>query len=425
MTTATKMRPKALILYQGQNSSPLKEETVSYLSTQKHFDPITLNDGNNAFGQILYAKLIGTLANCQIAIALITPDPRPSSSSGNIWIEIGLWCGIKSPNSLLMLAHEDVTDLPSNILGNVIKRFNSIDTVKSAISDFISVAFSQNQIPYINIYNNFDEIATKISYGFTERMHDIASIHQLLKCDDHNVNCFHKENLYHFGSELMRIRTTMREHFTIQYCLSRIEYYISRIEQLRSPKDEDLRLIKAEHLYQLISFMKTFSKEHLVRTTDEKDFDPIQRLKQFLEYRLQVARKQQLRGVKFQGIGSANSIMLHLDSFIKWLDESLEHQEKYDHSLTIFDKESRKSLHKALLFSREMTIVLNELGSILYTEIHEHITNHLNKIDNISKLAIAISAIMEQQFPHNKVEVDTIRIWPRTAEEKKLDENNF
>jgi hypothetical protein len=110
---------KVLIIYQGKKANvpkPYRAHLVEYISTKHQSVTVKkLDDGQNSFETNYYDKFIEMVRECDAAIALITKDIRHASGAGNAWLEIGLWCGKKSAQNLLLLVDNNVKSLPSDI----------------------------------------------------------------------------------------------------------------------------------------------------------------------------------------------------------------------------------------------------------------------------------------------------------------------
>ena len=137
---------KVLQIYQGNNYSKFSGAVQDAVLQAQHV-PYKVTDSPPNFGaHDIYTRCRRAIIESDACIAVLTRDGRDASKAGNLWLEVGLWLGLKRADNLLLLL-EDARNVeaPSDIPGYVSNRIKEPSDVSAPITRFLTNITLLNQ----------------------------------------------------------------------------------------------------------------------------------------------------------------------------------------------------------------------------------------------------------------------------------------
>lgn len=432
-----------IVLFQGGLGESLAKSVCDGLRKANHpystynINPFRLSDGENS-ADIVHEKLIKTIKIYDNAIAIISFDPRPASSAGNIWMEIGLWCGVKSRSNLLicMQEHTDVKMI-SNMEGIVQNSFkydpnettnlsNASDTIIKKFYQFIQ---NQKETKSKNFLKEEAKKLAKIKNTILDGADHIQDVSQLFICNKTGepINCDKKSVLFQFSSELMRMGKSSWEHNYIQFSLSEIGSILNLIVKTyqRELKDEKDKLYAYENRMELlrelretVSKLLVFFKDTVQRDGYKEKLKPVEKLKKYINYRIDIAEIyfQTKKHAKFPRGSCENCQQLkeRVESFfVKWLDKFpkiITQYENFDFNPKGKDEVGWSDLYHYKDVALQLSKLFEILGDNFFDETRKVFKEERGKILNSGEVTKIIADIPEK-LPHNFSQT-VPAIWP-------------
>ena len=440
---------KVLILYQGDEAPKFRGHIGEYinkldlpeLGSQGTVKPIIYQGEGDTFDAETYRGFRSYVFDCDIAIAILTKDQRASSTAGNLWFEIGLWCGLKSDKDILVLVQSPPSNydekkngefpvkLPSDVQGKAAPRFCTAKETNGYILKFLLKKLKEKAesiTKNVTVYKCMDKIRHTIANGCDE-----DDIQCMIGCSGEYDCCTdNRRELFCLASELIRMEECNGEHFLIQTSLFKIRNSLNRIIDLRYNSNlhwtYSLREIKSQekelkaHINELYGILeKVFDRKFY-----NDNLRVWERFLKFCEYRIQVAANF----ARYYGGEPKRFDFIDLHErakhFVEWLEEFLHTPGKYINPLRNGKKNIRdenvERMFDSEIFATEMAQILDTLGSnSFFNYLKVLIDNHIevNKRDNT---ASGLNKI-RTNLPHNIPKSGSPRIWPRTEEEKSED----
>jgi hypothetical protein len=443
---------KVLIVYQGDSSSEFRKHIVEIITeyNQKvdnaNITPMLFKGGGDSFESATYKHLRKYIISCDAAIAIVSSDKRYSSSAGNLWFEMGLWCGINLEKNLLVLVQEQPSnydeqtngkfpvDAPSNIVGQTAPRFKTKKGIDGPVNRFIGNKLADKLKSIAKKTAPFtckDKIISTIA-----RAYSVDDIENFYKCPNDDQYCTdNKFELYCTISELMRMENCNGEHGIIQHGISKIENLLDRIITLgveygaHGPKgNQEFRrqsiMLIANNLYSSLIEFSDNLRNLVVRESYDDKLDAWGRFKMFCVYRIQVAAKlfnhnhNLIKGVELQ------KTYRGIDSFVLWANDYLREKHKYIDPLLKLVLPKRDENLEKLQDIKDFVSGLYHILDVIYSEnflmYFASFKENDTVIDNVQDLPGELEKIRNnfpQSCPHFP------NIWPRTETEKNTDQD--
>jgi hypothetical protein len=175
MTALSKNKFTILLIFQGLRANRYVKHVRDLLSQREYCVLQTWDKSPNLQDDIL-SRFRTDVDRSDAAICIVTPDLRAASTAGNLWLEIGLWCGLKSEHTLLVCAQDSPkVDLPSDIRGRVARRFKTEteldDDVLRHIGDVYDGLSQVKDTPSIDdgIYSDHLKVRDTLRSGLSEQ----------------------------------------------------------------------------------------------------------------------------------------------------------------------------------------------------------------------------------------------------------------
>lgn len=95
-----------LLIYQGEAAANARDFIVHFLKDVLSPGDVRVrcvSDGAADLSETPLSNLKRLVESCDAAIAILADDLRPASTAGNLWFEVGLWLGLKSPDTIMLL----------------------------------------------------------------------------------------------------------------------------------------------------------------------------------------------------------------------------------------------------------------------------------------------------------------------------------
>jgi len=207
---------KEMIIRNYQNL--INKKNIRTISFYPNFhNPINIHNSANEQSNdgFIYGNVINAIKNSPVAIAFITKEDRNAIEAGNLWLEIGLFLGIKNSHCYLYI-DEEIRSENSEIQKNNMQ-FNIISDLKN----YSYLPFNKNKIEelYKNIVWKVSDIflefsnnkisqfkKDKIVFSFRNKTWDIDKSYD---CPVRNSFCERRLTHLSFSSELISINIEM------------------------------------------------------------------------------------------------------------------------------------------------------------------------------------------------------------------------
>lgn len=258
-------------------------------------------------GENIYARVRSLISECDCAIALHTPDPRPASDgSGNLWIEVALWYALVDPARLLLVSIANPFDdagllpsvtLPSDLLGELVPQTSSfIPENGKTGTTFLDL---EEQI------RNFLEAQCRLRddtrssappllpYPVKDKVRDVFGVPifewlepRIAECTaNHGDRCHCAEQALAFGAELVRMESSSWELARLASLLHQLAL---KATEVKSASWKSLRVDKMTQLREVLRALTAFEEQVLCRAKEKKDkpATPWVRLADFLTRRI-------------------------------------------------------------------------------------------------------------------------------------------
>ncbi len=463
---------RVLILYQGKESGRFLKDAKNYINEQQissrvagkiqfHCEKLS-EGGDRDFSENIYQKLLEKIQSCDYAVALVTYDKRFASLAGNLWLEIGLWCGIKDPKSIMVLVqdvpddwNEDLkgpfpVDVPSNIKGQVATRFKNTDALKKSILEFvirkiskifeeqIKVAMKKKQDTESSTEDEPDSAGTvyaekldKISYSFFQGKKEPEDIEDFLLCNNPEDCQYHKGELYSFSSELLRICKDSWEYDKIFTYLWKIGYWLNSLTDTKNPPDKEKRIYYHQQLIPTLKSLVSWI-EGLIKKSDNSDLKVWEKLQMYFEYRIllfaKYEEKFEKKVPKFLHAVSLKKLKDGIGIFTKWAQSYLDNPEQYNIPVPVKKKSLSNPRIEKMDNAKEFTMDMSILLEFFWRKYNDNcltlIDEELNGVQDKLEMAEKLNTI-SNKFPHYLNSAIYPRKWHRTAEERQKDNIDF
>lgn len=427
--------PQVLIIYQGEEkerSQQFVEHIANIVNSCQYFKPEVINYGPNTFDKKILDEFYSLVYQCDLAIAILLKDGRKASEAGNLWLELGIWCGIKSPNNLLFFVEDsEGAKFPSDVGGILIPRFKKPEDLDGEIHEFL-FNYNKSSFESKNTHDNDGNYLDnfKIKDTITNRSGTIQDISSLFLCNKEDSECTYRQELFYFISELLRMGRSNYEHAIIEKCLFLISKLIDRIittyyytgqRKMMAKNERQTLMLELDNIFQILYQ----TGEKLLERTDSNktpEKDVWQRIKYYLNYRLTIAQKNQNPNNTFYGLRYSGE---QLNEFIKWCKQYHDTDSNLHDTLFCPEKKEDKLIetmdnHGRL--ARIMAWELERLGRDYFYTCREIISSGLKEIEHVSHIPHKLMNI-RNKLPHNNTTVTLPKIWPRNSEERKESEN--
>ncbi len=443
-----KIKLKILILYQGEKSKSIKSKIIESLTQSKAAEiKIQQVSADDSFDKMVIKEVEKQIKLCDAAIAIITADERPSSMAGNLWFELGLWWGKKSPKTVLACVQEApeswseekewIVKVPSDLQGNEALRFTTIQDIRLKLEQFVSKiarlkkAASTHETKKRSIEEKIKDTL------IINRGHNITEPVEFFLCSVNDTNCnYRKDNLY-FISELLRMGKANREQNMIEICLFKIGKLALQIYSLFHKRDYFDKKNEApyaieEHCSQLsqklyTEFDNLFDTANIflkrIGSYEKLIKNPWVRLEKYILYRIEVVSKHPRRKkLKFfrKFNKPNNSQGEKTRNFIEWIKIGRKNRDDYSDiefvPCNVVDEKVRKMINNLRIngnYALEIAEIFSFLGEESFRSCRKCICDNLKKLNNPDTLHDIFAEICNS-FPHNQNNSCLPNIWPHS-----------
>lgn len=440
-----------LILYQGKVAKSYADPLSSRLNNKDLGGNYKYKANQVGFHEDDSSKYILTIFLNDLvwadgAVAIIGPDKRMSSKTGNIWYEIGWWHAKKSPENLLICTLEDKdVDVITDYNGKIVPRFSNNDDLLSTVLSHIHKV--GDAIYKIEEYKNrdFDEndnysMNLKIFDTLGHKHYPIHGVynceHLILRGDKNTIDCDYRIKSIHFISELIRMGEKDRETSELMNCFYQIARYANetiRAEERiyhRNDKQHDIidrrynrqdkydRMI--EWIYELIRKMKQFFELSLNSDLDIKK-NLWNELAFYMEYRVDIAITyfEFLKGLQLY-LSNLKTLKNRINDFINWMENLT--NDKFDYHKSNFyqeginlgdkSKDEANDIRFFSIIAENMAQLLDYFSCEYFRKCQEIIFENIDSENPFIDIRNTFKKIVEA-LPHNQKECLYPKIWPQ------------
>ena len=430
-------RPRAsvLLLYQGDIAHDVVDQLLLEFRKHSDFELIKVSDNDGTFDVELVNECTDKIQNCKAAIAVVAPDPRNSIKAGNIWFEIGLWCGLRSKDTLWFAVAEEVgDDLPTDVVGHAEPRFKSVDQLCKQILGFLDNLSRRGAFGEVDTDYDAEQ---KVYDTIVRRWNSAGNTNRLYQCGNRKdgTDCAYRREFTRFLSELLRMGRSNREHAVIEDCIHQMPQILesiiptlsgSRLTEIKNPVAVPKRRTEIRKLTKVLRRLRQTS-ELLLERKNRPGTEPWQRVYHYLCYRMEVAQKvtdNDLRNRLQEDTVSLPDLLSGLPDFIKWAANCEDASSGYGNSViyvaSVKDANEHMSrLYDMLRMTTGIGIVLEYFGQVYFGLCRDIIKTGLAQAGGMASMPTKVEGI-RRGLPHNNSKVILPKIWPSSeAAERK------
>lgn len=314
---------KVWIIFQGDDASEPRDKLILGVYKNLAEGGMAVPHTTGAFPpdakMTIHERVQKSLDICDAAIAIITEDDRGVYEAGNLLYEIGLWCGRKDPENLLICRDKsvDVSKI-SDLAGVTIPAFSSEEELmRLATTHVAKVRDKLRPSPPNVVSDNYlpnKKIATYLSLPngdkAVDRVKREKSIKAICLCQNDPASkdgCKVRRNTLLFASETARYNAAMDRSQRVLRALTDLCRQVLDIrdvlaQHFRDPTDgKPLKSLQAmglqyyfDELFNVVSADRELAKQnHYKREGEAKGFE--QKLFGFLRICLGTAHKQRIK----------------------------------------------------------------------------------------------------------------------------------
>jgi hypothetical protein len=417
-----------LLVYQGEEAGSFIRHIKDLLTQRQILYRVTSQDPDNMENDI-YRRFYDVALGCEAAISIVTRDARPASKAGNLWLETGLWLGLKSESTLMLCVqkHQDV-EVPSDLLGRVGCRFVS----EKDLDQYIL-----SHIHYVEKKLRGEQYPLKEEYAFQSRIRDtliptlsVEEKEMLSHCaiDGNQRECVHKRESLRFISELLRMGKVSREYCVLTECLLQIARFSAETLATDELDTTPIERRRERHtrMKKLDESLKRLQKGAQRLLTRSHQADQLEseweRLERYFSYRLSCANDLQTKNLTKSEIKELEE---STQAFLEWAQDYLQHYKKWkyfndgcprgergvDHEA---EREANRVLDYGAEYAQNVGFLLRSIADQYFMGCRTAIKHSITNSTELERLPMAFHDIREN-FPHNVKSAYLPRIWPRVG----------
>lgn len=443
------IKPRIVILYQGPEGTPIRKHVLERL---KHYgaEPVEVAFNEEALEDDIRinSRVISAFMKCDAAIALLTKDPRKSSAVGNLWLEVGLWIGLKSRETIRIFQQEHPDDwdvkkdgewpvkLPSNILGESCPRFKTNEELSERVAVFVEKIRNKMR-PHICVDTHTfdgvyrDGLKIKDILMNKQALWEPANLH-LCQEREEEPSCVYRKESIGLLCELFRMRQSSREHWLLEACFHRLRH-LCKIAVVTDYMKADpftsaeQRQKAIDEIHQIVNLLLSTAKELLIRpsvkgTTVDDEWE---RLRFYLNYRLNLTYYLRERSLPSKSVKKLHR--QDVDFFCDWAKELADPNYKslsyYNNGFKPFGPRNQEILavrryKKCQGIARGISNALAFLAYEFFSQCDNIINENVVALTDYRKITESIRKV-RNGFPQNRPESKLPRIWPRSTRDNE------
>ena len=309
-----KTKPRIVILYQGENATTYRKHVVERL---KYYNAepveVAFNEEGYEDDVEINKRVIGDMMKCDGAIALLTKDTRAASACGNLWLEVGLWIGLKSRRTIRIIQEgqpdswdkneEWPVKLPSNMLGEYCPEFKTNDKLSELINVFVEKIRSVLR-PSSNVDNHtekgifIDELKIKDILMKDSIAWGPGELYFCQERNEKNYECLYRKEMIVLLCEFLRMGECDWDHWLIEVCFHRLTHLckvavlVDYMETIKDPITRAEQRQKAiDEIHDIVSLLGSNAEKSLKWPSGKEAVTSSgwEKLKDYLVYRLNLA----------------------------------------------------------------------------------------------------------------------------------------
>ncbi len=426
-TEGRRSRRQVLVLWQGERGKAYADAV--HKAVEDHPPEFGLSvklvsQDRVCLERQIYEGVRRDIAASSAAVAVIARDERRASEAGNVWLEIGLWCSLRSSRRLLVCMEKDEgVAAASDVLGRVTPGFANAAELREHVQRFLFDIF-------------VDPAAEGDGWAFAERYPDhqkvkdtilnrhpdgSPTVEAVIGCSRHGDECPHREELFYLTSELLRMGRANREHAAIQSHLRTIAASCFVLaECMRLPEMYGLPAARSAYyprLRQAVEALQKTAQQLLGRhdRADRMHTDPWERISEYFSYRIQLAAGY--APARNRSRISPGALARGLDEFLTWARRVVEDPD--------YEQEVRRTSvadgHESSVYTQLsecgdyadcFSDVLDCFGEDYFRLCRKAITQGLGRIVDPGSIPEGIKAV-RANLPHNRAKSKLPTVWPR------------
>lgn len=448
-----KTKPRIAILYQGENATDYRKHVVERLK-YCNAEPVeaAFNEEGHEDDVRINERVISDMMKCDGAIALLTKDTRAASACGNLWLEVGLWIGLKSRRTIRIIQEGQPDDwdagkdgewpvkLPSNILGEFCPVFNTNDKLSELVAVFVE-KMRDILRPSLNVDTHTEEgvfidelkiIDVLMSDNAVWKPNDIHF------CQDRKekYECSYRKETIGLLCEFLRMRECSWEDWLIEVCFHRL-YHLCRaalqVDYMESIKDPvtqgDIRQSAIDEIHNILNLLCTTAGK-LLKIPNGKSVtgsDEWHKLSGYLFYRLNLGYYSQ-----WNILPDGKKREQHKEDmsfFCSWAKELAASDYKkhpyYNEGFKpLFPADATTSkmagnFHKSSRVAKDISKALASLKNQCFSDSEKAIKKGINILNDHTQIVRSIQEI-RSSLPQNRSESNLPRIWPMSDRDSEL-----
>lgn len=438
-----KIKPRIAIFYQGEEAKGYRQHIVEkLLECGAEPDEAIFNKKGHDDDVSFNKRVICLLSECDGAIALLTKDKRAASAYGNLWLEVGLWIGLKSSKTIRIFQEEQPDDwdvskdgewpvkLPSNMGWGNSPTFKTEDRLSELVIEFVEKIRGFLRPFSINgahtekgIY--IDELKIKHILMNDNSVWEPSELH-LCQNRDEKYECHYRKETIGLLCEFFRMREYGWVHWLTEACFHRLSHlckvavltdYMGNIPILRAEQ----RQIAIDEIHEIVHLLGVTAEKFLKwpAGADVTARNKWEKLRVFLVYRLNLCYYLRER------CASDDTARATYEENVKYFCSWAEELSKNDYTTNSYyydgfepfgvgntaSQQMAGRFQKCHRIARDISKSLALLGSEFFSECGDVIKESIDKLTDSEGITNSLKKI-RRSFPQNQHESKLPRIWP-------------